>query len=128
MLGVPLSFCWAFGCALNHVGQGRRGSRPGRLVHRTLQRVLQCAKRLLQSGLSVELRERRHAEFQLHVQHIKLIDSSGLQLRFDRLLLLSFGGEQRIARGQLFPRDSICRDRAARLLLGAGDSVRDASW
>ena len=102
-------------CALNHVGQGRRGSRPSRLVHRTLQRVLQCAKRLLQSGLSVELRERRHAEFQLHVQHIKLIDSSGLQLRFDRLLLLSFGGEQRIARGQLFPRDSICRDRAVDL-------------
>ena len=51
----------------------------------------------------------------MHVQHIKLIDSSGLQLRFDRLLLLSFGGEQRIARGQLFPRDSICRDRAVDL-------------
>ena len=52
------------------VDQKRPGpSRGG--VDGPLQRVFQRAERLLQSGLTVELRKRRDAELQPHIQHVQ---------------------------------------------------------
>ena len=59
-----------------------------------MQSVFQCADGLLQSGLTVQLRERGSTEFELDVQQIEGIGGAGAELRFDRLLLLPFGVEQ----------------------------------